>query len=329
MQSPDLESLAPSFQPQSFLVLVVDDLRQNLKIVGTMLDEAGYGTTFSTSGPQALERVQAARPDLIVLDLMMPDMSGLDVCRTLKANPDFREIPIIFLTASHRQDHLLKAFELGAVDYVTKPFSSAELLARVRTHLELKHTRDQLQLVLSEVQRMATIDSLTGVLNRRCLFDLAQREFERSQRYGSVFTLLMLDVDHFKPINDTYGHRVGDEVLKSLTQAIQRSLRQVDQFGRYGGEEFVIVLPESPLNIARQVGDRLRVVSSQLSIPTETDPISLTVSIGIAAYDPNDKAVEDIFERADRALYQAKAQGRDRCCVWEEVDGSIAPVATT
>ncbi|HEY9816526.1 MAG TPA: diguanylate cyclase [Candidatus Obscuribacterales bacterium] len=329
MQSPDLESLAPSFQPQNFLVLVVDDLRQNLKIVGTMLDEAGYGTTFSTSGPQALERVQAARPDLIVLDLMMPDMSGLDVCRTLKANPEFREIPIIFLTASHRQDHLLKAFELGAVDYVTKPFSSAELLARVRTHLELKHTRDQLQLVLSEVQRMATIDSLTGVLNRRCLFDLAKREFERSQRYGSVFTLLMLDVDHFKRINDTYGHMVGDEVLKSLTQAIQRSLRQVDQFGRYGGEEFVIVLPESPLNIARQVGDRLRIISSQLSIPTKSDPISLTVSIGIAAYDPNDKAVEDIFERADRALYQAKAEGRDRCCVWEEVDGSTAPVATT
>ena len=329
MQSPDLESLAPSFQPQNFLVLVVDDLRQNLKIVGTMLDEAGYGTTFSTSGPQALERVQAARPDLIVLDLMMPDMSGLDVCRTLKANPEFREIPIIFLTASHRQDHLLKAFELGAVDYVTKPFSSAELLARVRTHLELKHTRDQLHLVLSEVQRMATIDSLTGVLNRRCLFDLAKREFERSQRYGSVFTLLMLDVDHFKRINDTYGHMVGDEVLKSLTQAIQRSLRQVDQFGRYGGEEFVIVLPESPLNIARQVGDRLRIISSQLSIPTKSDPISLTVSIGIAAYDPNDKAVEDIFERADRALYQAKAKGRDRCCVWEEVDGSTAPVATT
>ena len=329
MQSPDLESLAPSFQPQNFLVLVVDDLRQNLKIVGTMLDEAGYGTTFSTSGPQALERVQAARPDLIVLDLMMPDMSGLDVCRTLKANPEFREIPIIFLTASHRQDHLLKAFELGAVDYVTKPFSSAELLARVRTHLELKHTRDQLHLVLSEVQRMATIDSLTGVLNRRCLFDLAKREFERSQRYGSVFTLLMLDVDHFKRINDTYGHMVGDEVLKSLTQAIQRSLRQVDQFGRYGGEEFVIVLPESPLNIARQVGDRLRTISSQLSIPTKTDPISLTVSIGIAAYNPQDKAVEDIFERADRALYQAKAKGRDRCCVWEEVDGSTAPVATT
>lgn len=329
MQSPDLESLTPSFQPQNFLVLVVDDLRQNLKIVGTMLDEAGYGTTFSTSGPQALERVQAARPDLIVLDLMMPDMSGLDVCRTLKANPEFREIPIIFLTASHRQDHLLKAFELGAVDYVTKPFSSAELLARVRTHLELKHTRDQLHLVLSEVQRMATIDSLTGVLNRRCLFDLAKREFERSQRYGSVFTLLMLDVDHFKRINDTYGHMVGDEVLKSLTQAIQRSLRQVDQFGRYGGEEFVIVLPESPLNIARQVGDRLRTISSQLSIPTKTDPISLTVSIGIAAYNPQDKAVEDIFERADRALYQAKAKGRDRCCVWEEVDGSTAPVATT
>ncbi|TVQ20560.1 MAG: diguanylate cyclase [Leptolyngbya sp. DLM2.Bin15] len=327
MQSPDLESLAPSFQPQNFLVLVVDDLRQNLKIVGTMLDEAGYGTTFSTSGPQALERVKAARPDLIVLDLMMPDMSGLDVCRTLKASPEFREIPIIFLTASHRQDHLLKAFELGAVDYVTKPFSSAELLARVRTHLELKHTRDQLQRVLSEVQRMATIDSLTGVLNRRCLFDIANREFERSQRYGSVFTLLMLDVDHFKRINDTYGHRVGDEVLKELTQAIQRSLRQVDQFGRYGGEEFVIVLPEIPLHLARQVGDRLRMLSSQLSVPTKNDPISLTVSIGIAAYDPQDKAVEDIFERADRALYQAKAEGRDRCCVWGEFDGSNTPVS--
>jgi diguanylate cyclase (GGDEF)-like protein len=329
MDIPDLTALTPSFEPQNFLVLVVDDLRQNLKIVGTMLDTAGYGTTFATSGSQALERVNAARPDLIILDLMMPEMSGLEVCRLLKANPAYREIPIIFLTASHRQDHLLQAFELGAVDYVTKPFSSAELLARVRTHLELKHTRDQLRQVLAEVQRMATIDALTGILNRRCLFELAEKEFERSQRYESIFALLMLDVDHFKRINDTYGHMLGDEVLKLLTSTIRDTLRQVDHFGRYGGEEFVIIMPETPLELARQAGERLRSLVSQISVPVKGDRIHLTISIGISAYETGDRSVEDLFERSDQALYQAKAEGRDRCCVLSHGDGSSRSLSST
>lgn len=318
MQNLKLPYESSPFRPEDFLVLVVDDVRQNLKVVGTMLDQVGYQTTFSTSGYQALERVEMACPDLIILDLMMPGISGLDVCQTLMSNPKYREIPVIFLTASHRQDHLLKAFEVGAVDYVTKPFNAAELLARVRTHLELKHTRDQLRRALTELQRMATTDFLTGTLNRWRFFEAVQQEFERSRRYGKEFALLMIDIDRFKQINDTHGHLVGDEVLKRLAAAIQQSLRQVDYFGRYGGEEFSVLLPETELEQAQQVGDRLRSLVSSLEILVDEQVTSITVSIGITTYDPKDVNIDAVFERADQALYQAKRTGRNRCCVYSE-----------
>ena len=139
------------FNPEEFLVLVVDDASKNLQVVGAMLDRVGYATTFATSGQQALDRIQTAKPDLILLDLMMPEMDGLQVCKHLKANAAHCEIPVIFLTASHDRDHLLQSFEQGAVDYITKPFHPPELLARVRTHLELKHTKDVLEQTLSEL----------------------------------------------------------------------------------------------------------------------------------------------------------------------------------
>ncbi|MBD2180932.1 response regulator [Planktothrix sp. FACHB-1355] len=143
------------FNPEHFLILVVDDISQNLQVIGEMLEDLGYETTFATSGKQALERVQTAQPDLILLDLMMPGMNGLEVCSKLKANPALAELPIVFLTASNEEDHLLQAFDMGAVDYVTKPFKKPELLARVRTHLELKYLREQLKESLQERDLLA------------------------------------------------------------------------------------------------------------------------------------------------------------------------------
>lgn len=277
-----------------------------------MLDEVGYATTFATSGKQAIERVKTANPDLILLDLMMPEINGLQVCEHLKADPLHAEIPIIFLTASNDSQHLLQAFGQGAVDYVTKPYKAPELLARVKTHLELKYTRDELKKALVELETLATTDSLTGISNRRHLLTLAEREFQRAQRYRNPFSILMLDIDHFKSINDTYGHATGDEALKLMADVTRNALRQVDIFGRFGGEEFVVFLPETPLPDAVTVADRIREAIASVSVAMDDAVIRMTVSIGVATYQTEEPNLDTLLMRADKALYEAKQRGRDR-----------------
>ena len=306
-----------SFIPENFLILIVDDISHNLKLVGEMLDEVGYNTTFAISGSQALNRLQNNQIDLILLDLMMPEMDGLQVCKLLKSDPELQEIPIIFLTANHEQDNLVNAFELGAIDYITKPFIKNELLARVKTHLTLKQTTDNLRKALFKLKRLAQLDPLTQILNRRSFFEFAEAEFNRSIRDGTIFSLLMLDLDHFKQINDHYGHQIGDRTLITFTSVVGNYLREFDHFGRYGGEEFVILLPETNLEDAFQLAQGICRLIADLSIPTEKGNLQITVSIGIAIFESKDTRIEYIFDRADQSLYQAKAQGRNTCCVYQ------------
>ena len=307
-----------SFSPKEFLVLIVDDLSSNLKVVGGILDRVGYSTTFATSGPQALERIQKSQPDLILLDLFMPGMDGLEVCKKIKAFSDYREIPIIFLTASNEQKAVIEAFEQGAVDYIIKPFNSAELLARVKIHLELKHTRDKLQQTLLELNKLATTDPLTGVPNRRHWFSLAEQEFKRVCRSGSPLSVFMIDVDHFKQINDNYGHGIGDETLKAIAQTVQNLLRKIDCFGRFGGEEFVACLPDTQIESAWEVAKIICRTIANSTLKFEENTIDITVSIGLSTYESDDTSIDDILMRADEALYEAKRQGRNRAIAYEK-----------
>ena len=300
------------FNSSDFLILVVDDIKSNLQIIGEILDDAGYATTFATSGKQALERIFVADPDLVLLDLMMPDMNGLKVCEILNKDSSYQDIPIIFLTASNEQNHLLQAFEKGAVDYIVKPFNSRELLARVKTHLELKYTRDELKKALAELEKLATTDPLTGIANRRHLLTLGEREFSRVCRYDRPFSILMLDLDRFKNINDTYGHAIGDEVLKKMAEVTLSVLRTVDYFGRFGGEEFVILLPETNMKDAIEVAERIGHKIAAMQFIHLEQTINITTSIGVATYQIGDTTIDNILRRADEALYQAKRLGRDR-----------------
>jgi len=307
------------FQPENSLILVVDDVSENLQLISLILEKRGYETTFATSGQQALERVESAKPDLILLDFMMPQMNGLEVCEKIKANPELAEIPIIFLTASHEQQHLIQAFEKGAVDYITKPFSTPELLARVRTHLELKHTREHLKKLLDKqaqltkkLENLANTDPLTGVWNRRYFLNLCEREINRAYRYNRFFSLLILDLDHFKQINDIYGHAVGDEVLIAITIIVQSSIRKIDLLGRFGGEEFVVLLPETTLNVAVDMAEIIRNNLEKKVILAEEIEVRVTVSIGVSTYQLEDQNIDVVLQRADQALYQAKNQGRNR-----------------
>jgi len=322
------ESPARPFDPGSFLVLVVDDVSQNVRLSIEMLDQAGYETTFAMTGAEALMRVRSAQPDLILLDLMMPGMSGLQLCDRLKEDPILRDIPVLFVTASNEETHMLEAFQLGAVDYITKPFRSAELLARVRVHLELKQARDrlsqalnalqrthaQLQSAYTELGRLATTDPLTGLANRRHWMTLAKKEFQRSCRYQHPLSVLMLDLDHFKAVNDTYGHAVGDLALATATQAASSILRTQDCLGRYGGEEFVMLLPETDAAAAAIVAERIRKAIADPTITSlpSAPGLTLTVSIGGTSCQSTDTSIEAALNRADRALYQAKNRGRNR-----------------
>jgi diguanylate cyclase (GGDEF)-like protein len=302
-----------SFDPSHFLIMVVDDTPPNLKVMGSILESAGYQTTFAISGQQVLDRLKTIKPDLILLDWMMPEMDGIEVCQTLQCHQDYAHIPIIFLTARQDRESCVQAFDNGAVDYITKPFNRPELLARVRTHLRLKYLSDRLQKSLSEVEILARTDSLTGILNRRSLFDFAANEFQRAYRYNVVFSLIIFDVDHFKAVNDRYGHLAGDVVLKVIAAKVQSQLRTVDCFGRYGGEEFVVVLPESDLVASAILGNRLCESISTLAIPDLDPAPQITASFGIATYTAIDHSVDDLFGRADQALYHAKQAGRN-CC---------------
>lgn len=300
------------FNPEKFLILVVDDTVKNLQLVIEILDEVGYSTTFASSGKQALERVQSAKPDLILLDLMMPEITGIEVCKALKSDRLYHNLPIIFLTASNEQNDLVKAFEEGAVDYITKPFKKYELLARVKTHLELKQIRDQLEKAYSQLESLVSTDYLTGISNRRHLFQLGEKEFSRARRYHRPLSVLMLDLDHFKKINDTYGHDIGDETLKVVARTIKDCLRSVDGFGRFGGEEFVVFLPETEIEAAGKVGDRIRQAIAAMSIQIEQTTVQVTISVGVATMTEQDQALYHILKRADRALFQAKHQGRNQ-----------------
>jgi diguanylate cyclase (GGDEF)-like protein len=302
-----------SFIPEKFFILIVDDIKNNLKLVGQILDDVGYNTTFATSGFQALNRLKDNKIDLILLDLMMPEMDGLEVCQFIKNDPQLPEIPIIFLTASYEEEKLIQAFELGAVDYITKPFIKNELLARVKTHLTLKQTTDNLKIALLKLQQLSQLDPLTQILNRRSFFEYIENQFNLAIQNKSLFSLLILDLDHFKQINDNYGHLTGDQILINFTLAIQNYLRSSDYFGRYGGEEFVILLPETDQADALKIAQDICDLIAHLSIPTEKGNLNITVSIGVAVFRPQDTRIEDIFDRADQCLYQAKALGRNTC----------------
>jgi two-component system, cell cycle response regulator len=414
-----------TFNPQDCTILIVDDLIQNIQVLGRTLETQGYSITYAMSGKEALQRLQAIQPDLILLDLLMPEMSGLEVCEQIKKNPNYYHIPILFLTASHEEEHLIEAFENGAADYVTKPFRATELLARVQTHIQLKRQTRQLQqsenklntivthikdgiLIVDEsgvvkfanpaaaqmfdrplsdlidhqlglpivvgnvaeldiirsggilgraeitvgetewleqkvsivsmrdvsernqiedklrialnkqkvlsqkLKKLANTDVLTGISNRRNILATLKKEFQRTQRYHQIFSLLVIDIDHFKLVNDSYGHSVGDQVLQEISRFLVNCFRNVDTVGRLGGEEFIIILPATKSQEAIGLAERLCEQIRNLEIDTTSGLIKITISIGVTVYQPHDQNDIDILKRADDALYQAKESGRDR-----------------
>lgn len=299
-------------------ILVVDDAETNLMILSNLLAEEGE-IISATDGVQAIALAESDLPDLILLDVSMPGMDGYEVCRRLKSDIRTRDIPIVFVTGRTEDNDQEKGLSLGAIDYILKPYSPLIVLARIRNHLALQKAHRDLKAANAELTRLATTDFLTGVWNRRRFMELGEAEVARVRRSGRSFGMAMMDVDHFKSVNDTHGHDAGDNVLRALAEACVDRLRNVDIVGRMGGEEFALILPETDPQGAMLTVERLREYLGGLAIPIDSGTLNVTVSIGVTTVrDPSD-TIEGALKRADEALYKAKGSGRNRTVAYEDM----------
>jgi len=286
---------------QKATILAVDDETINLNILIDLLGDS-YDVVVARNGEKALKQVAKREVDLILLDIMMPEMDGYEVCRILKSKPETADIPILFITAKTDDESIVKGFETGGVDYITKPFRPIELLARVKTHLKLSQT-------LQELDFMASRDPMTGIYNRRRFFDLAQTLLDTKENIFAV----MIDIDKFKRINDTYGHPFGDVIIKSVVKTIARDLPENAIFGRIGGEEFAILIEDdSKLSVINLIEKIRKDVEEQEEF-YENQSVPFTISNGISQK-TSKESLDSILKRADEALYEAKETGRNKVC---------------
>jgi len=290
-------------------ILIVDDERHNIKILTDLLRK-DYKIMAAKTGEKALIAAQGPNPpDLILLDVMMPGINGYEVCKRLKADSRTLHIPVIFVTALDASDDETRGFELGAVDYITKPFKPVVVKARVNTHILLKMKTDILN-------RFAFLDGLTKIPNRR-IFDITlKKEMLRAARNKLSISLILLDIDFFKKYNDFYGHVEGDDCLQKVAKAVEGCIRRPYDFAaRYGGEEFAIILPETGIDGAGEIAENIRHTVEQLKIQHATSDVSdhVSISLGIATIlGHRDVVPVDLIKTADACLYKAKEDGRNR-----------------
>ncbi|MFH0976158.1 MAG: PleD family two-component system response regulator [Spirochaetota bacterium] len=290
------------------IILIVDDEPGNIEIISELLN-ADYEILFATTGKEALDIAHEQDPDLVLLDIQMPDIDGYEVCARLKSNSKTRDIPVIFITAKDHEEDEARGLEAGALDYITKPISPAILRARVHNHIELKRYHDILK-------NLSMTDGLTGIANRRRLDQHLEFEWRRGIRNKTPLSFILMDIDYFKLYNDHYGHLIGDDCLRQLAQALSEVVqRSGDLVARYGGEEFACVLSDTNNSGATLVGNQIIKKINSLNITFEYSEVAdrVTVSVGIATMIPSDKHKPiNLIQRADELLYKAKRDGRNQ-----------------
>lgn len=305
-------------------VLVIDDSEIVHAVIEQRLALDDVEVLHALDAKDGVRQAIELSPDLVLLDLDLPDANGFEICQVLKSSPVTSPIPVVFLTASTDVAAKVRGFDVGAVDYVSKDADPAEMRARVRAALRTKRYHDMLS-------ARAQIDALTGLWNRRYFDQRLADELAAAQRYGRLVSLVMMDVDHFKLINDRLGHPFGDFVLQRLGERLGESVRNVDAPCRYGGEELAIVLPETTAVSAQQTAERIRTAIAEAPFETESLPLQVTASFGVASTElfdaPSSIQLEGLVAAADTALYLAKREGRNRVVVADAIP-RISRVAT-
>jgi diguanylate cyclase (GGDEF)-like protein len=322
-----------STQETRYKVLIVDDVPKNIQVAANILQKSGYQMAFAQDGPTAIEQTKTNRFDLILLDIMMPDMDGFEVCGRIKEIPGNQDIPIIFLTAKNDAESIVQGFQRGAMDYLTKPFNGAELEARVRTHLELYRSREKLKAAnerlsieigqrrkaeeelrrsKEEYRQLSLHDNLTGLYNTRYLYDAMTSLKDQCRRDGSPFALIFMDIDNFKHVVDAHGHLNGSRALAEVAQTLTACIAEPAYGVAYGGDEFVIVLPgfghEQALAKAQEI--RSKMLATRY-LPNVGDGVRLKASFGVATYPEDASDIRAILAKADNAMFHVKSIGKD------------------
>ncbi len=312
-------------------ILIAEDDRVSRYILDAHLIRWGYEVIVARDGFEAWAALQQPdAPKLAILDWMMPGLDGVEVIRRLREQRDIPYVYTLLLTARDQKEDLIAGFDAGADDYMSKPFDAHELQARIRTGRRIINLQDELVATREALREQATHDHLTGVWNHAGILDILQRECARSRRSRGAVGLVIADLDHFKQVNDTYGHLGGDEVLREVARRMERSVRAYDSIGRYGGEEFLVVLPNCHADAAFHHAERLRCVVSGEAVTASGASVPLTLSLGAAASDQPDCAdYQGLLQAADAALYKAKDAGRNRTVLaTPDADGVvISPAA--
>jgi diguanylate cyclase (GGDEF)-like protein len=296
-------------------VLVIDDSKQLRTQILQILQRVSLFDHYlqATDGIEAFKLVLNSPVDLILCDLEMPRMDGFKFMAMLQTREELKNIPVIMLTGREDRDLKIRGLEEGACDYVTKPFDAGELVARVKVQLKIKGLQDALKQSNELLKQLSNTDPLTHLYNRRYLMEALDREYQRAVRKQSFLSLIILDIDHFKKVNDNYGHQEGDTVLAAVATLVKGMVRSYDVAARYGGEEFVVLLSETALPQAVTFAERCRCAVQEIAFAGKMSGLTITVSLGVATY-PSARVdcVDSLFRQADEALYRAKQGGRNR-----------------
>jgi len=294
-------------------ILIAEDSTVIRAVLRAQLEHEGYRVAEAPDGLAAIELCRALRPDAVLLDIEMPGLNGHEVLSRIKCDADLQDIPVVFLTGRTSANDLVAGLRAGAHDYLRKPFEPTELIARVGGAVHVKQLQDELRRRNAELEQVARIDPLTGIYNRRHVNDQLAALSKASRRQGTPLALIVVDIDHFKRVNDNYGHGVGDRALQECAVRISDATRAPGLVGRWGGEEFIVILPDTTLDESRIVADRIRRSIGDTPVTVGDLVLTVTVSGGCAA--AHDGDVDALICRADAAMYRAKASGRGRIAV--------------
>lgn len=291
-------------------ILLVDDDPDSVRILRPFLDAAGYQVEWAQNGQIAIEKMRTWTPHLVLLDVNMPGISGFETLNFLRQREDY--VAVIFVSANTRIEDVIRGLDAGADDYVRKPFDIREVLSRVRAKLRIKDLHDQLKAANKKLASLVDIDDLTGLFNMRSVYDRLEREITRSFRFNRAMAVIMMDMDHFKKVNDNHDHLFGSFVLSEIGKIIRNNIRKVDFGARYGGDEFLICLTETTAEGATLFCERLRKSIENYEFVSGEDRETLTASIGVAVLDPQVMIdARSLVRRADQCLYEAKQKGRN------------------